>query len=488
MKKQKIIIVGLVWAVAVVVVWPARGQNADRLERFQRQLDQIRMETQLRVAEDIPVDQRTLFDAGAYAAFFLLALDDRDGENHVLRQSDLTMYGRANLDDVHQFFVRGRIGWQDFNGGDSFDGDGDSGLTNNLDRAFYRFDLRRASEAYEGETTDHNLVIQVGRQFVYWGNGLVLAEAIDGGTFGFELGDLQLDVVGGKTYEERADFDASRPNFTDNLDRDFFGGMVGYQLTPNHNLFGYGLAQFDQNNQDTATVRYGYDSYYLGAGLEGNLGQNILYGLEAVYEGGSSVSTSSDVNLNSVSQTNEEIEAWAVDARLDYLVNDSANTRFEAEVLLASGDDDRAFSTSATAGGNLSGTKDKAFNAFGLIDTGFVFSPNTSNLVMLRLGASTYPLNDSGTFKRLQIGADFFIYHKMDSGAPSTEITDDDGFLGTEIDLSANWQITSDFSWSILYGVFFPGEAIAGSSLGALTTPGESNARQFVYSGFTLAF
>jgi hypothetical protein len=240
---------------------------------------------------------------------------------------------------------------------------------------------------------------------------------------------------------------------------------------------------------NTASTRYGYDSYYIGIGAAGNFGQNILYGIEAAYEGGDSLTNTFDPTNPGVPlpQTNEDIEAWALDARVSYLLNDPANTRLTGEVLLASGDDDRLFSTTTTVGGNLSGTDDKAFNAFGLIDTGLVFAPNVSNLIMLRLGASTYPLNDSTAFRRLQVGADLFVYNKMDSDAPSTEITDDDAYLGTELDLFANWQITSDFSWSVRYGVFFPGEAIAGSSFGG-TAPGESNARHFVYTGVTLAF
>ena len=106
-----------------------------------------------------------------------LDLDDSVGDNHILRETEAVGYLRANFDGVHEVFLRGRWGWRDFNEGDSFDGRGDEPIDGDLDRGYYRFDLNRYRAAYGGAPTPINLVLQSGRDFVYWGNGLVLAPA-----------------------------------------------------------------------------------------------------------------------------------------------------------------------------------------------------------------------------------------------------------------------------------------------------------------------
>src|SRR5205823_8868133 len=98
----------------------------------------------------------------------------------------------------------------------------------------------------------------------------------------------------------------------------------------------------------------------------------------------------------------DQIQAWAVDGRLDYLLPDERRTRLSAELILASGDDDRG-TTSNTFGGNKPNTNDRAFNAFGLLNTGLAFAPAVSNLLAVRLGGSTFPLPDMGPLRRLQV-------------------------------------------------------------------------------------
>src|SRR5690606_34410515 len=101
-------------------------------------------------------------------------------------------------------------------------------------------------------------------------------------------------------------------------------------------------------------------------------------------------------------QTRDDIEAWAMDAYLDYQFGDVNRTRVNIELVVASGDDDRLHSTN-TFGGNQPGTTDHGFNAFGLINTGLAFNPNVSNLIMVRTGASTFPFPGSREFDRLQV-------------------------------------------------------------------------------------
>jgi len=214
--------------------------------------------------------------------------------------------------------------------------------------------------------------------------------------------------------------------------------------------------------------------------VTGAITDRIYYGIEAVYEGGKNESNSFDTGplgqIVQVPQTTDQISAWAIDVQINYLPGDARNTRLIVEGLVASGDDDRQH-TSNTLGGNAPGTKDRAFNGFGLINTGVAFAPSVSNLMMLRIGASTFPCPDYGPLRQLQIGTDLFWFAKTDPDAPIDEPTSDDQYLGFEPDVYVNWQITSDVGLALRYGVFFPSDAFE-----------SQKARQFIYAGLTFAF
>lgn len=466
-------------AVVLAMVWfvsPVWGQ-ATSLDRFERQLEQIRRERRMEVSPEVPLERRAVVDYGAYLSEYFFAVDDVDQSTHLLRQHELTGYGRVNFDGVHSFFLRGRVAYQDFNDGDSFNGEGDQWDGPRLERGVYRFDLRRAMEAYEGRSVDYNVRVEAGRQLVHWNTGLVLSREIDGGQVVLDWRDWRLEGIAGRTVEDQFDIDTSRPDFDDDLQRDFFGGRLSYELTPGHRPYVFGVVQRDQNDDEPRFGRrFEYDSYYVGAGSEGNVTDRVLYGVEFAYEGGEGLSRL--VNPDGLYQSREDIEAWAVDVRGDYLFNDPANSRLTAELVVTSGDDDRASHTTNTFGGNQAGTDDNAFNGFGLVNTGLAFGGNASNLIVTRLGASSYPFHGIELFRRLQLGVDLLALHKTDKDAPIDEASSSDRYIGFETDLFANWQITSDVSFSTRYGVFFPGEAIEA----------ENDARHFFFSGLTVGF
>src|SRR5687767_1972144 len=84
----------------------ARAQTS--VERFERQLQQIQRDQRLRINPDIPADQRALLDYGGYFTFNFFSIDDIEQKTHILRQYDLVAYGRLNIDNVHEFFLRAR--------------------------------------------------------------------------------------------------------------------------------------------------------------------------------------------------------------------------------------------------------------------------------------------------------------------------------------------------------------------------------------------
>jgi hypothetical protein len=470
-------------ALGMLLVTSHTDAQIRRSDRTQLELDRLRRETLLQASPEVSPDQRAVFDYGAYFTFDYLSVEDNLNDNHVLRQYDLVAYTRLNIDGAHELFLRYRATYDDFNDRDSFDGRGDE-FHSHLDLGYYRFNLARYLGAYKGQEIDGNVVVEFGRDIVYWGNGLTLAQVIDGTTINLTKGPFEIDVVAGVTPDFVVDYDASRPDFDVDTRRGFYGIMASAQVG-DHKPYAYALFQQDYNSDrtlelGTVTTKFQYNSYYLGLGSSGNIGDRIAYGAEMVYEGGHGESNSFTVNgpfLTPVDQTKDDICAFAADFRLDYLMPDTRKTRLSGEVLLATGDDDRLH-TSDTFGGNKPNTNDKAFNAFGIINTGLAFAPVASNLLMARVGASTYPFSDFRPLKNLQIGADVFVYGKFDTDAPIDEPTRDGRYLGWEPDLYLNWQLTSDVTLALRYGVFFPGSDAFF----------DDSSRQFISTSVTFAF
>lgn len=460
--------------------------NTLQREARLRELQDLALDNRMRANTDIPAGQRYLFDYGGFLTFNYLSTDDPAGENHVLRETDFIPYARLNIDGVHELFARGRFGWRDFNDGDSFDGRGDEPVDGDLDRGYYRFDLQRAQGAYGNHTPgDVQLILQGGRDLAYWANGLVLGQVLDGFTVTVGNDKVTLDAVAGVTPVRTVDIDPSRPNFDHNTRRGFFGGMLSTTIG-DHRPFMYGLYQHDWNEDDHSTVGlietdYRYDSTYLGIGSAGALSDRVRYGVEFAYEFGRGLSNSFEIAaggaLNPIDQTDDDISAWAFNAKLDYLVNDPNQTRLSAELTVASGDDDRGSSTT-TFNGNRAGTTDGAFNAFGLLNTGLAFAPDVSNIIALRGGLATFPLPDSGVFRRMQIGTDVFVFAKYDKDAPIDEPSGTDRYLGWEPDVYLNWQLTSDLTLALRYGVFMPNDRDFAND----------DVRQFFFAGLTFAF
>jgi hypothetical protein len=456
------------------------------VERFQRQLDQIQRDTLLQVNQNIPVGKRTVFDYGGALSFNYLSIDSLNNDNHGLRQVDAVGYARLSLDGVHEVFARGRATYDGWNPGDSFDGEG-SRLITNLEVAYYRFDLRRALAAYDGVKVDYDVNILGGRQLVYWGNGLTISEYLDGGIFTLTWHDIDLQAIAGVTPVRTVDFDTSRPSFDDHTRRGFYGALLSARLG-DHRPFLYALWQRDYNHRDvlntplgggsSITTHFGYDSVYFGAGSTGALTDHLAYSGEFVYEGGQGLSNSFSSTggaISPIKQQYKDISAYAGDLRLDYLPGDMRRSKISGEIIFASGDDDRG-NTSNTFAGNQSG-RDRAFNAFGLVNTGLAFAPKVSNLWVYRLGASTFPFHDYRPLRDLQIGADFFLFQKFAAAAPIDEPTTRGTYLGWEPDVFLNWRLASDITLAFRYGAFMPSSHVI-----------SNDTRQFFFGGITFAF
>jgi hypothetical protein len=468
---------------------PPRSQQLQRLD----DLNDFGLETRVRANEIIPDGQRALIDFGAELSIGYLTTKEGDGENRAERIYSLIGYARVNIDGVQEAFVRGRYEYDDYvEQNQSFDGRGSRENDDKLDRAYYKFDLGRYLQAYQGNTSGSGLSIQGGRDLVYWANGLVLGQRLDGVIVNANAGLLSLQTIAGVTPKYTVDFDYSRPSYETDTNRGFYGGMLTADLGAHH-PFIYLLSERDYNDSGPVDIsstgagpgvtgRFRYDATYLGFGSTGNLGDNLLYSVEAVYEGGSDLTTPVQVQgaavVNTGPQTSQQIRAGALDARLEYVIPSAYKPRFTLEETIASGDHDRQNSRN-TVFGNGPGSDDNAFNAFGLINAGLAFNPNLANLSITRLGASAFPLPSLSLTRRLQLGADLFLYNELARHDAIDESTAGSGrYLGTEPDLYVNWQLTSDLTFTVRYGIFFPTAKLVENSVD----------RQFFYMGMTYAF
>jgi hypothetical protein len=474
--------VGLI-AVLLAPVMLRAQLTSDATARFNRDLEQIHRDTAVLANPAVPADQRALIDYGGYFTTSYLSLDDLNRNNHSLWQFDLVGYADVNIDNVQEFFVRGRLEWQEFSQGDAFDGR-DHQFHADFERLWYSVDLAKALSAYRGVTPDYDIAVKGGRQLVYWADGLSLNQTLDGAIIDASWKQTHVQVLGGLTPANTIDIDSSRPLFDSNTHRGFYGAMLTQDIGT-QKPFVYFISQQDYNHDYVAVLgtganeiktRFKYNSDYLGIGSTGTLGDHMTYGAEAVYESGTTLSNSFDDSLAPVHQTKNDIHAFAGDLRISYLLNDTRLTRLSAEGIFATGNDGRR-NTTNTLGGSPPNSHDTAFNGFGQVQNGIAFSPNISNLFILRAGASTFPLRQISAFKQLQMGLDLYLYEKFAVSAPLDEPTRKSGYVGVEPDLFVNWQIKSDITLAMRYGIFFPGDALL-----------SNNCRQFFYTGLTFAF
>ncbi len=449
--------------------------------------------------DQLPMEKRSLFDWGGWFRFSYWDSDDnvdRDGDGlkdydpdspsdgrHMLRRYQLRLWGFLTLDDAHNFYVRGLNDYYDWNTHTSYRGDDHYWDEAQLERGWYHFRYSKVPNVSPG---DFDFSAQIGRQYVEMGTGLALSYPLDAVLLRGYYKDWQLTGLLAQSISSSYNIDRSFPGDSKEC-RTYWGGELQYNGWKDHRPFAYFFAQ---NDHDAGAIRlvdpaditsaqsFGYDSYYTGFGSRGRFfHKDVQYTTEVVFEGGDSYAQG-PLNTPLVGRR-EEIKAWAFDTELRYLSPGDNRTQLIAEYLLTSGDGDRAGSPVNTVGGNRAGTDDKSFSAWGYRNTGISLAPLMSNLGMVRLGASTYPLTNSKTFEAMQVGTDLFLFHKQDStGAMSDGLsTDHSSWVGSELDLFINWRLTSDLAWSIYYGMFEPGDAFT-----------DGHQRQVFFTAVTLNF
>jgi hypothetical protein len=455
-----------------MVLWAGRavGQPTPTFLQQQRQVEEgIRRQ----IDRELPIEQKLQIDCGGWFSHYTLLFDDGVNSSRTLRRNDLRVWGSLVADEgVHQGYVRMKLSYADFNTGDSYDGRDNDWEGPNLDRGWYQLDFTKALERYAQTKLPFGLSARIGRDFIEFGTGYALSLTLDALVITGEVAGLEVKGLMGVTPSSTVNIDTDLPGM-DGSERTFFGIETRYKGIERHEPFAYVLWNNDRTPYPFIPFqRYDYDSFYVGFGSTGELAERLRYSTEWVFESGESY------GLYRVFKRND-IEAWAFDVEIEYLVDHPSDPRFALQYMFASGDPDRIYSPTNASGGNLWDRTDSSFVGFGYRDTGISFAPILSNIHVWRAAASFFPFHQTQWLEKLELGTEWFLYHKHHREAAVSDPLADQarGYLGWEMDYYANWRVTSDLSWTIRYGAFFPGTAFS-----------DRTCRPFFLTGLTWSF
>ena len=464
-------------ACALAWVAPASGQQGVSPDTAENRDRQIAERIRRTLDREPPTARKATVDWGGWLTAQFLSFDDGVKSSRTQRRTQLRLWtSLADDKGIHTGYARMRLGFVDWNSGDSYTGRDDDWQGPNLERDWYRLDAAKALGEYGGVKLPSDLTIglTIGREFVTFGTGLALALPLDAVLV--RAGNRRVSVTGliGRTISSYSNIDRS-PAVEDGMERTFFGAEVRYLGLDRHEPFAYFFYQNDMTGERLfdPLQEYDYDTRYFGIGSRGEIAAGLQYQCEVVYERGTSYGDRQFLHRDRVS-------AVAADAELAYTLGQSeALPKFAAEYLFASGDADRLGSPTDAVGGNRNNRDDHGFVGFGFRDTGLSFAGTPTNLHMGRVGFSLYPLRQTKRFRRLLVGTDWFLLYKNRSSAAASDPTADkpSAYLGWEMDYFADWRVASDLSVTARLGLFFPGDAYS-----------DRTTRTFFFTGLVWSF
>lgn len=420
----------------------------------------------------LPMQSLLDWQWGGWVDYYIFHFQDGIQSQRVQQRPGLALWSRLTIDQgAHQLFARARLNFSYFNPGDEYDRQQDW-IGPNFDRAFYDVDLLKALHLGPTESPVA-LGARIGRQDVQFGTGYVLDAPLDAVRASAKAYDVRVTALVARAIGSYPNMDRSE-SVDSHSARRLLGIQLGYEGFDHHQPFAYALWNddyVDERPQDPLQA-YAYDTRYFGFGSRGQFVHNFNYWTEWVYESGRSYGDGNYIRR-------DEVDAWAFDVGIEYLWDASCRPRVTAEYMFASGDSDRVFSPTNAAGGNRGDREDTSFNGLGYRDTGIAASLGNSNLHVWRLGGSVTPLPQIEMLRDMELGTNWFLYHKHHRRGAVTDSTADmfEGYLGWEMDFFANWRISSDLSWTIRWGMFFPGDAYQ-----------QRDERSFLFTGLTWSF
>ncbi len=437
---------------------------------------QQRLELEAQQAMDLRRDlaQRFLWDWGGYERFSFLTFDDIDNagisdKRRTQRANNFFLWGNLNLDDIHSFYIRLQGQQIDWNSGDQYRST-ENQFSWNLEEGFnygtYTLKIDRALKKYLHCEIPFQMSLTAGRFRSSLGNQMVYTKRANGVQLDGNSKWVDFKLFGFRNLIDEENIDYSTPGFRSSK-RFFYGVELTYKGFKNHRPYVYALIQEDDSgeNIENPLQDYGYDSKYYGIGSRGRIIKGLRYEIEGVLEDGKSFPTAGPISIaTGTTPDNVQIDAWALDASLNYSYNILTNPFFTAEYLFGSGDSDRVTPgrVTTTEFGNKEGTTDRNFMNFGYINTGNSLAPRMSNLQMFKFGSSFTPSEfiRKGN-RKVNAGVDFFLYRKDKAEAAISDFRADrpQRNIGKEFDVNISWQIFSDLKASVNYGRFYPGNA-----------------------------
>ena len=442
-------------------------QPPENLLQQQRLIDErLRAERE----ELAPLASRVDWQWGGWFDYYVFHFDDGVQGQRVLQRPSLFLWTRLSADQgTHEAFARMRLSYSYYNPGDEFDRQEDWEGPN-LDRGWYQLDVMKLLKADEPGA---ELKVRVGRQDVMFGTGYAFDQPLDAVAIEGRIADLRISSLLGRTIGSYPNIDRSEPVDTHSA-RNIYGVQLTYEGIDRHRPFAYAIFNDDYTDERPKDYRqdYSYDTQYFGIGSRGELAHNLNYWLEGVYESGRSFGDGNFV-------TRDYVNAWAIDVGVEKLWDLRSRPRVVGEYMFASGDPDRLFSPTNAAGGNRGDREDNSFVGFGYRDTGISLGPTLSNLHIWKLGGSLYPLHAVEFLRDVEIGSNWFLFHKNHRRAAISDSTAGEfaGYVGWEMDYFINWRLGPDLSWTIRWGAFFPGDAYS-----------DKDMRNFVFTGVTWSF
>lgn len=438
----------------------------------QRSVDDVLDEER---AELAPLTTFFNWQWGGWLEYYVFSFDDGVQSHRVLQRPGLSLWTRLKFDQgAHEIFARMRLNYEYYNPGDEYlPYRQQDWVGPNLDRGWYYIDVLRALRLQEPGGS-LGLEAWIGRQEARLGAGYVLDLPLDAVRIDARALDFEFQFLLGKTIDSYPNLIERSVAALGEQDRHFFGFEARYDGFDRHVPFFYMLFQNDEGDErpEDFYQSYGYDSEHFGFGSRGQLAHNLHYWAEFVYEGGRSFG-------DGAIWRQDKIDAWGLDVGVEKLWDHPTRPRVTLEYMFGSGDGDRRLSPIGAAGGNRGDRVDSGFATFGYRDTGIAANLLNSNLHVWKLGGSFVPAPQVELLRDLELGTNAFLYHKHQRKGAISDPTADThlGYVGWEMDWFANWRLTSDLSWTIRWGMFFPGDAYS-----------DQSSRHMLFTGLTWSF
>lgn len=443
-------------------------------EQFLQQQRRLQEQAREQLDRELPVSQKFRVDYGGWFDTYFYLFDDGVESSRTLRQYNMRLWSGFSADQgIHEGYIRIRATYDDWNHGDNYTRNHDDLNGPNLERGWYQFDVAKALRKYGDTAAPFELKVKVGREFIDIGTGYAISLPLDMVSVVAEAGSFETSLITGWTPASTENIDRSIP-VADHSYRNFWIIQERYLGFDKHTPFVYIAWQDDHTSEDPPNYlqNYEYDSRYIGWGSTGELVKNLRYSTEWVLERGSSYGDNRFLHT-------DEIKAWGFDQRLDYYFQHETKPVLSLQYMFGSGDRDRLGSPTNAEGGNRGDYVDNSFVGFGFRDTGIAFAPRMSNIHVWRAGGAFRPLPKVEVAKDLELGTDWYLFWKHHRAAAVSDFTADEqsGYLGWEMDYYANYRITSDLSWTLRFGTFFPGDAFS-----------DQTTRTFLLTGLSWSF